>query len=142
MTRLPGRGVISAHRRIVGLFLNETATIERNVNRGVEAAPGYRAEPDWQPHLTVRCTFPVRGSGLARAIVTSRDIDVVMRMARMMIPPFTDVVEGDRVVSIRDDEGNELLDLYQLEEYTYGSMNVIGYGPARTHTILFLEGMR
>ena len=74
----------------------------------------YGGGEDWQVHLTgVRCTW---WSAAGREAV-SDERAVVVADEHLLLGRGEDVAEGDRIVSIVDDQGREILDRKRRVEY-------------------------
>lgn len=81
--------------------------VERDVNDGTEASPGYAAAPDWQPlYEAVPCRLWPETS---RDAVTT-DRDSIIGQWRMTVPRDSDVQQTDRIARVTDRLGTLILD--------------------------------
>ena len=90
--------------------LVDQATIARNVNEGVEVAPGFEAEPEYQTvgTIPVRGPVPAGTQSSISGVQGSTEWEYVYRQIRFICAVGANIRPNDRVTEFVDVLGNEI----------------------------------
>ena len=111
--------------------MTHRATVERDANYGGLANNwGDDSVPDWQTHLASQpCHFWFEERFSGPSVDASRSVTLTRR--RMIVPESTDITENDRVLIIKDRQGDTIAD---------GPMRIDSIGRRQGHlTITLIE---